>query len=148
MKQIGKYQVRTDLAYDPQNHFWIDVSGNRAIIGMSPLVQETNGSFVAIQFVQPGTFINKKESFGSVEAEKHVGPLKAPLSGNVLTLNENVISTPRLINEDPYGEGWLMEIELTNKEEIDELISGEELITEWFESELKKFDEKGWIAQP
>jgi glycine cleavage system H protein len=149
MKQIDKYQIRTDLYYDPQNHFWLDISGNKAIIGMSPLVQETSGSFVAIQLANAGTTFNKSESMGSVEAEKHVGPLKAPVSGKVIAVNEEVIQKPRLINDDPYGEGWIMEIELTNATtEIPELVSGEESITSWFESEIKKFDEKGWIAQP
>jgi glycine cleavage system H protein len=148
MKQIDKYKVRTDLYYDPVNHFWVDVKGNTAIIGMSPLVQETSGSFVAIQIAEKGTSFSKNESFGSAEAEKHVGPLKAPVSGKVLVVNENVLNTPRLINEDPHGEGWLMEVELTNKAELDDLVSGEGNITAWFEAELKKFDEKGWTAQP
>ena len=149
MKQVDKYQVRTDLYYDPVHHFWMDVTGNKAVIGMSPLVQETNGSFVAIQMGRTGTSFRKNESIGSVEAEKHVGPLKAPVSGKILVVNENVIENPRLINEDPYGEGWLMEIELTHAAvEIAGLVSGEEKVMEWFESELKKFDEKGWIAQP
>lgn len=148
MKQIDKYQVRTDLHYDPANHFWLDINGNKAVIGMSPLVQETSGSFVAVQMLTPGKSFKARESIGSIEAEKHVGPLKAPVSGKVLVVNERVIKAPRLINEDPYGEGWLMEIELANADEINQLVSGEEAITEWFESELKKFDEKGWTARP
>lgn len=148
MKQIGKYSVRMDLHYEPANHFWLDITGNRAVIGMTPLVQETSGSFVAIQMATPGKTFRSKENIGSVEAEKHVGPLKAPVSGKVLTVNEEVLRTPRLINEDPYGMGWLMEIELTNPEELGQLIRGEKAITEWFTAELKKFDEKGWIAQP
>lgn len=148
MKQIGKYSVRTDLYYEPTNHFWLDITGNRAVIGMTPLVQETSGSFVAIQMAAPGKSFSVKENIGSVEAEKHVGPLKAPVSGKVLTINDDVLLTPRLINEDPYERGWLMEIELSAPGEIDQLISGEEAITEWFSAELKKFDEKGWIAQP
>jgi len=148
MKQIGKYSVRTDLHYEPTNHFWLDITGNRAVIGMTPLVQETSGSFVAIQMAAPGKSFEKKDNIGSVEAEKHVGPLKAPVSGKVLTVNEELFQTPRLINEDPYEKGWLMEIELSNPSEINQLVSGEAAITEWFTAELKKFDEKGWIAQP
>ncbi len=149
MKQIGKYQVRTDVYYDPTNHFWIEVSGNRAVIGMSPLVQETSGSFVAIQFAAPGTVFSKGASIGSAEAEKHVGPLKAPVSGKVLSINQHVVERPQQINADPYGEGWLMEVELTSAAaELPSLVSGEQQITKWFEEELQKFEEKGWIAQP
>ena len=147
MKKIDKYEVRTDLYYDPVNHFWVDINGNKAIVGMSPLMQETSGSFVALQIEQTGTRFEKGEGFGTAEAEKHVGPLKAPLSGKIIAINNEVIENPRLINTDPYHKGWLIEMELTNiEEEIGSLISGEEAITDWFESELKKFDEKGWIA--
>ena len=147
MKKIDKYDVRTDLFYDPINHFWLDIKEGKVVIGMSPLVQETSGSFVAIQFEDTGKSINKDESFGTAEAEKHVGPLKAPVSGKILIKNESVVENPRLINTDPYGQGWLVEIELGDFEnEKSALIGGEEEITKWFEDELKKFDEKGWIA--
>lgn len=148
MNKVDKYEIREHLYYDPANHFWLDVTGNYAVIGMSPLVQETSGSFVAVQFAKPGTSFKKGESIGTVEAEKHVGPLKAPLSGKVQSVNEAVINTPRLINEKPYDDGWLMEIEFADSSELDSMITGEKNIREWFSSELKRFNDKGWIAQP
>lgn len=148
MNKVDKYEIRGTLFYDPANHFWVDVTGDTAVIGMSPLIQEISGSFVAIQMSQQGTTFTMHESIGTVEAEKHVGPLKAPLSGRVRSVNEAVINNPRLINDRPYDEGWLMEIDLTDVSELDEMISGEENIKEWFEAELKRFNDKGWIAQP
>ena len=148
MNKVDKYEIRENLHYDSNTHFWLDVSGNSAVIGMSPLIQETSGSFVAIQLAKQGTSFKKGESIGTVEAEKHVGPLKAPLSGTVRLVNEAVINNPRLINEEPYDAGWMMEIDLSDVSEVAALISGEKNIKEWFESELKKFDDKGWIAQP
>jgi len=148
MNNVDKYEIRENLHYDSNTHFWLDVSGHSAVIGMSPLIQETSGSFVAVQFAKPGTSFKKGESIGTVEAEKHVGPLKAPVSGTVRLVNEAVINNPRLINEEPYDGGWLMEIDLSNASEIDGMITGEKNIKDWFESELKKFDEKGWTAQP
>lgn len=147
MKQIGKYQIRTDLYYEPENHFWVDVSGGTAIVGMSPLIQETSGAFVAIQIENPGTELKKDESLGSVEAEKHVGKLKSPISGKVISINENILENPKLINDDPYGDGWLVEMTI-DEADLDGLISGEEKITEWVESEIARFNEKGWLAQP
>ena len=148
MIKIDKYDVDTSLHYDPKEHFWIQISDNHARIGMSPLIQETSGAFVAIQINALDMTFKKGASFGSIEAEKHVGPLKMPLSGKVTKVNEAVIENPRLINYDPYGDGWLIEMELTNVAvEVVELISGEQNIKDWFESELKKFDDKGWIAQ-
>ncbi len=148
MIKIDKYDVDAGLYYDPKEHFWIQISGNNARIGMSPLIQETSGAFVAIQMNSANMNFNKGEAFGSIEAEKHVGPLKIPLSGKITTVNEKVIENPRLINYDSYGEGWLIEMTLSNLDtEISELIFGENKVIQWFESELKKFDDKGWIAQ-
>ena len=148
MIKIDKYDVDTGLYYDPKEHFWIKISDNHAQIGMSPLIQETSGAFVAIQMNSPEMQLNKGDSFGTIEAEKHVGPLKIPLTGKITNINDHVVENPRLINYDPYGDGWLIEMELTNYDtEVPELIYGEQNIIEWFESELKKFDDKGWIAQ-
>lgn len=148
MIKIDKYNVDTGLYYEPKEHFWIEISDRHARIGMSPLIQETSGAFVAIQMNSQELYLNKGESFGTIEAEKHVGPLKIPLTGKITNINNDVIENPRLINYDPYGDGWLIEMELSNAAlEVPELIYGEQNITEWFKSELKKFDDKGWIAQ-
>ena len=148
MIKIDKYNVDTGLYYDPKEHFWIKISDKHARIGMSPLIQETSGAFVALQMNSQEMQLNKGESFGTIEAEKHVGPLKIPLTGKITNINNDVIENPRLINYDPYGDGWLIEMELSNAAlEVPELIYGEQNITEWFKSELKKFDDKGWIAQ-
>ena len=148
MTKINKYEVDTALYYDPAEHFWIKISGDHIRIGMSPLIQETSGAFVAVQMNALDKEFHKGEAFGTIEAEKHVGPLKAPLSGKVTRVNEEVLENPRLINYDPYGDGWLIEMELTNADvELSGLVYGEDNVVQWFESELKKFDDKGWIAQ-
>ncbi len=147
MIKIDKYDVDTSLYYDPKEHFWINISDSHARIGMSPLIQETSGAFVAIQMNTLENNLNKGESFGTIEAEKHVGPLKIPLSGKITSVNDKVIENPRLINYDPYGDGWLVEMEISNTDELSQLIFGENDVIQWFESELKKFDDKGWIAQ-
>jgi glycine cleavage system H protein len=147
MEKIDKYKVNKNYYYDTDTHFWIDLNGDQARIGMSPLVQETSGSFVAILFDDLNE-VKRGEVFGSAEAEKHVGPLKSPISGVITETNELVIETPRLINTDPYGDGWLLKMRLINKDtEIPKLIFGNDNIMSWFKSELKKFEEKGWIAQ-
>ncbi len=149
MQNIQGYNVRTDLLYDPSEGFWMEVHDATARIGYSPLVQETSGSFVALTLKKPGTHVAKGESFGSVEAEKHVGHLKAPVSGTIVAVNEKVMGTPRLLNDDPYGKGWLVEIEMSAPAvELPALLSGEEAVAAWFESEIKKYKDKGWLAQP
>ena len=147
MTKIDKYDVDTGLFYDAKEHYWVKISGNTARVGMSPLIQETSGAFVAVQMNAQGKEFSKGEAFGTIEAEKHVGPLKMPLSGKVIKVNDEIIENPRLINYDPYGDGWIVEMELTNADaEVPELIFGDHNVVQWFESELKKFEDKGWIA--
>lgn len=148
MKNIRNFNIRTDLYYETSDGFWLDVHGKTARVGMSPLVQETTGSFVAISLNKVGAILGKGESFGSLEAEKHVGHLKAPVSGKVVAVNSKVLENPRLINTDPYGKGWLMEIEMSRfGEEQKSLLSGEKKVIAWFESEIAKYEDKGWIAE-
>lgn len=148
MSNDNPYEIRELLYYDPVNHFWVDASRPFAVIGMTPLIQETSGSFVAVQVSPAGTELKKNQPMGMVEAEKHVGPLKSPLSGIVRLVNESVLSNPRLMNDEPYDGGWLMEIEMSDRSELDSMITGKENIRQWFELELKRFNDKGWIAQP
>lgn len=149
MQNIQGYQIRTDLLYDPAEGFWVDVQGETARIGYNPVMQETAGSFVAVNLKKLGTQIAKGESFGSVEAEKHVGHLKAPVSGIITAVNADVLENPRLLNEEYYGKGWLVEIEMSDAaNELADLISSENDVIEWFAIEIKKYENKGWLAQP
>lgn len=148
MNKIDKYEINNSYYYDADTHFWLDLDEDEARIGMSPLVQETSGSFVAIVFEGINSEVKKGANFGSIEAEKHVGPLNAPVSGIITEFNELVVENPRLINTDPYGDGWLIKLKMTNKDaDIPKLIFGNDNVVSWFKSELKKFEDKGWIAQ-
>ena len=148
MKKIKNFTIRTDLFYATEEGFWLDITGNIARIGMSPLVQETTGSFVAVRFEEEGVRFGRGESFGSLEAEKHVGHLKMPVSGTIVAINEKVVENPRLLNSDPYGQGWLVEIDMTGgNTELTHLLSGEEEVEAWFEAEIEKFEDKGWLAE-
>lgn len=149
MKKIKNFQIKTELWYDTEKGLWLDIHKNMARIGMSPLVQETSGSFVAIRLSTNGETLTRGSSFGSVEAEKHVGHLNAPVSGTVVAVNPEVSENPRLINDDPYGKGWLIEIEMTNfLNEHENLLSGQTNVGRWFEEEITKYEEKGWLATP
>lgn len=149
MKQIGNYIIDTDLFYDGKNHFWLQQNEGFVRLGFSPLLQETSGSFVAILFENIDKLLSKGDGFGSVEAEKHVAQLMLPISGKIIVFNNKVVENPRLMNDDPYGEGWLIEMESSDFEnEKENLIYGEDQITKWVESEIKKYEDKGWIARP
>ncbi len=145
---INNTEVRTDLMYDPKNGFWMKVDGNIVRIGLNHLTQETSGAFVAVKLADIGTALALNESFGSVEAEKHVGHFNIPISGKLIRRNEKVIENPRLINTDPYDEGWLIEIEADNLElQVHDFIQGKQAVLDWFATEIDRMNEKGWLAQ-
>ena len=148
MIEIKNHKFPTDVYYDPATHFWVKVEGKTARIGIDDIEQGSRGGFVVVQFNDVGSEVRRGESLGSVEAEKHVGALKAPVSGRIVRVNEALLQNPRLANEDPYGHGWFVEMELTNFDaEKADLISGEANIRAWLLAEAKKYEERGWIAE-
>ncbi len=148
MFKIREYEIYPDLYYDPREHLWLRVEGDRARIGIDPLEQETKGAFVVIQLESAGKPLKRGESFGSVEAEKHVGALNAPVSGVIEAVNPAVLENPRLANTDPYGEGWLIEVRLTNfEQEKPLLLTGESALRQWYEAEIRKYEDWGWLAK-
>jgi len=147
-KTINNYTIRTDLLYHPEHHYWIDINDDITTIGLTPLIQETSGAFVAVQYESNDSSYKKDERFGSMEAEKHVGQLFMPLSGDIIAQNPLVLKNPRLINTDPYGDGWLIKIKTSDlSSEMKYLLQSEQEISTWFEAEIEKYDKKGWIAQ-
>ncbi len=148
MFTVHNYNIYPDLFYDPKEHFWLKAEGKRARIGMDPLVQDSMGAFVVVQLDPVGKLMSKGDSFGTVEAEKYVGPFRSPVSGIIVAVNEQVVQNPRLTNAEPYGNGWLIEMELTDFEkEKDGLLTGEEPVRKWFEHEIQRYQEKEWLAE-
>lgn len=148
MFTIQNYEIHPDLFYDPEEHFWLKIAGNRARVGYDPLVQESMGAFVVVQPEDVGTLLNKGESVGTIEAEKYVGPLCTSVSGKIVAVNEQVVENPRLANTDPYGKGWFIEIAMSDfVKERESLLTGKESLQDWFENEIKKYQDKGWLAE-
>ncbi len=149
MNERKTYEIRYDRHYDPEGGFWVWVREGRARLGLTPLHQESTGAVVSLMFEAVGTELKRGEPFGSMEAEKHVGPLKTPLSGRICALNQEVLTNPRLVTLSPYEEGWLVELELTHfTAEKEHLLHGRDSIVQWFEAEINKFQDKGWLAEP
>ncbi|RMG68524.1 MAG: glycine cleavage system protein H [Calditrichaeota bacterium] len=148
MFKIRHYELHPELFYDPDTHLWLRVEGNRARVGLDPLEQETRGAFVVIQLAKPGQKLSRGEAMGTVEAEKYVGSLQAPVSGRVAAVNPAVLTNPRLVNSDPYGEGWLLELEMSNfQSERAHLLTGEETLRDWYQAEIRKYEDWGWLAE-
>ncbi|GAV24499.1 glycine cleavage system protein H [Carboxydothermus islandicus] len=117
--------VPKDLKYS-REHEWIKVDGNIGVIGITDFAQKSLGDIVFIELPGVGDEISAGDSFGVVESVKAASDLYAPVSGKVVEVNEEVIESPQLVNEDPYGKGWMIKVEISNEAELDELLSPED----------------------
>jgi glycine cleavage system H protein len=117
--------VPSNLKYT-KDHEWIRVEGNTAIIGVTDFAQGELGDVVFVEIETVGETLNKGEAFGTIEAVKTVSDSYMPVSGTVIEKNEKIEATPDVINKDPYGDGWMIKIELTNPAELAELLTAEQ----------------------
>ncbi|MFA7401198.1 MAG: glycine cleavage system protein GcvH [Bacteroidales bacterium] len=114
-------KILDNLKYT-KDHEWLRVEGNEAFIGVSDFAQHELGDIVFVDVPSVGETLNKEESFGSIEAVKTVSDMYMPVSGEVLEFNETLEADPAIINNDPYGQGWIIKIRMTNPAEVDELM--------------------------
>lgn len=110
-----------DLRYS-REHEWARVDGNIAQIGVTKFAVEQLGDVTMVEFPEEGDPVTKAEVFGTVESVKAVSDLYAPVSGKVARTNTPLADTPEYINEDPYNDGWLVEIEMSDPSELDNLM--------------------------
>ncbi|MBI3798957.1 MAG: glycine cleavage system protein GcvH [Deltaproteobacteria bacterium] len=109
-----------------EDHLWIRVEGRRAQVGLSEYAQDELGEVIAVELPDIGDMLEKGESFGEIESVKTVSDLIAPVSGTISAVNAELEDHPSLVNEDPYHEGWLVELELSDKNEIEDLMDPDE----------------------
>jgi glycine cleavage system H protein len=146
--EVAGFAVALDRAYDGTGHFWVSmIDGARARIGMDALGVETSGTIAQLAFLPVGEHLKRGEAFGSLEAAKFVGPLTSPLSGTVSATNDAVVADPALVERDPYGAGWLVEVDLADSGDLPDLISGADRIRVWFEAEVEDYRMKGVLAE-
>ena len=110
-----------DLRYH-QEHDWARVEGDTATVGVTWYAQDALGEIVHYEPPEEGTTVAKDESYGEVESVKAVSDLIAPLSGEVVEVNRALVDAPETINEDPYGDGWLIRIRMSDPSELDDLL--------------------------
>ena len=110
-----------DLLYHPE-HDWARIEGDEAVLGVTWYAQDALGELVHFEPPSAGATVTKDASYGEVESVKAVSDLISPLSGEVLEVNQAVVDAPEVVNDDPYGDGWLIRIRLTNPAERDELL--------------------------
>ena len=115
-----------ELRYS-QEHEWVLVEEeNLATIGITDYAQDQLGDVVFVELPEPDTQLTQDEPFGVVESVKAVSDIYAPVSGTVKEVNTELLNTPETINEDPYGDAWLVQVEMNDPEELDALMTAEE----------------------
>ncbi len=108
-----------------REHDWARVEGEEAVLGVTWFAQDALGELVHFEAPQEGQTIAKDSSYGEVESVKAVSDLIAPLSGEITEVNSLVVEAPETVNEDPYGDGWLVRIRLADPSEVDALLDAE-----------------------
>ncbi len=116
--------VPAELKYT-KDHEWVKVDGNVAVVGITDYAQSELGDIVYVEIETEGEDLANEEVFGTIEAVKTVSDLFMPLSGKVLEFNAELETTPEKVNEDPFGDGWMIKIELSDESELDNLLDAD-----------------------
>ena len=109
-----------------EDHVWVLEMGQSVRIGLSDYAQEQLGEIISATLVEVGKFLEQGDTFGEVESQKTVVELASPVTGTIRTVNETILDDPTVINVDPYGKGWLVELEIEDPEELERLMGFEE----------------------
>ena len=114
-----------DLKYTKE-HEWVKVEGSIVTVGITDYAQDSLGDVVYVELPQEGVSVTKNEPFGVVESVKAVSDLYSPISGSVHEVNDAIIDSPEAINEDPYGDAWMIRVEIGNPGDLSDLMSSDE----------------------
>ncbi|NIQ01618.1 MAG: glycine cleavage system protein GcvH [Nitrospinaceae bacterium] len=120
-------EVPKDLRYTME-HEWVRVNGTKGIIGITEFAQDQLGDVVFVELPKKGTKITQEKPFGVVESVKTVSDLFAPVSGTITGVNPNLENQPELVNQNPYDQGWMVEIEIEDEKELDNLLTPEKYL--------------------
>ena len=118
-------EIPLNLKYT-KDHEWISIDGNIATVGITDFAQRELGDIVYIEVETIGETLNADDVFGTVEAVKTVSDLFLPMTGKIIEFNESLDSSPEDVNTDPYGNGWMVKIEILNIDELDNLLSADQ----------------------
>ncbi len=114
-----------DLRYTKE-HEWVRMEGNIATVGITDHAQDSLGDVVYLELPNDGVAVTKDETFGVVESVKAVSDLYSPISGTVIEINDALVDSPEVINSDPYGDAWMLKVEMTIPAEAKELLTADE----------------------
>ena len=118
-------EIPPGLKYSKE-HEWVATEGAVATIGITDHAQDQLGEIVYVELPSVGDKISKDDPFGVVESVKAVSDIYAPVSGTVIEINEDLPESPEIVNEDPYGDGWLVKVRISDQDDLDDLLDNEE----------------------
>lgn len=118
-------QIPDNLSYT-KTHEWVKAAGNTARVGITDFAQHELTDIVFVELPKQGAVLTRGKECAVVESVKTASDIYAPISGRVIKLNQNVVDAPEILNSDPYGEGWLFELEITNSGELADLLTAGE----------------------
>ncbi len=124
-----------------KEHEWVLVEGDVAIIGITEFAQSELGDIVFVELPDVGEKISKDDPFGSLESVKAVSDIFAPISGAVVEINDDLKDNPETINEDPYGDGWMIKVQMTDIDELKDLMGSEDY-AEFIEQQKEEDDDE------
>jgi glycine cleavage system H lipoate-binding protein/TusA-related sulfurtransferase len=111
---IGKCYFDDSVLNDVENNVWVRMNGDVGIVGINSILAWMGGAFRTVSLPSPGTLVGRGKNLGSLESARHFDVVRSPLSGTVVEANERLLENPRLLNKDPYGEGWFVKIMASN----------------------------------
>ena len=114
-----------ELRYSKE-HEWAKIEGSIVTVGITDYAQDSLGDVVYVELPSEGTTVTKEETFGVVESVKAVSDLYSPVSGKVIEVNDALVDSPEVINDDPYGDAWMIKVEIISPAEIEELLAADE----------------------
>lgn len=117
--------IPADLKYT-KDHEWVRIEGDQVVIGITDFAQKELGDIVYVDVDTEGDVVEKEAVFGSVEAVKTVSDLFMPISGEVILFNEGLEDAPELVNSDPYGDGWMIKVTVSDSSDLSDLLSSDE----------------------
>lgn len=145
MAEYQGYSLPDDLYYQPEDHLWVRQEGGLVRVGLDDLAQKSAQSISHVRLKPPGRPVPALRPFGTMEAGKYVGPLRLPISGTVLEINDSLLSGAGKINQDPYGEGWLVLVEPSDLEgDLPGLVHGAGLQA-WLEESVADWRSRGLL---
>src|SRR3989304_6032465 len=147
MAQVKEFFLPDELYYDRKEHIWARLEDGGVRVGLDSFGAWAAGTVAYIKLLPPGRQGPKGGPFGPMEAGKYAGPLKAPVSGTIVEVNQEVLDNPRLVNVDHYDRGWLVVMAPANlAEDLADLAHGE-AVQPWLEEEVRDYEETGKLKK-